>query len=497
MTITLAPRPVGTSYDTGAQDWAHRINPMDLVVVEMKADLSDPWTAVMVGFVDQVRENFIGGEKPQRVITILASDFGKVLTRCNADFFAAVDNIQEKQRFIRTNGVTNLYQEPDVNSPIVGTLAPGMEHEVVTQVGNFYYIAAQRYGYGYVRAEDVTFFKKDTASSAKAAELAKLMQQLSGSLSAGGFTIQGLLWEIFFNGSPQDPALCQATIFTEWVYKVFNVAATVYGPNGPQQADLPSLLRFIISKPPEIGSVEWFAGAGSPYMGSIWTLLQSMACLPLGEIFVDTRDDIMHPLVPWERVAYSSQMFDQQVGTAIQGGLTFGEKKDAKVVYVFRQVPFDDADWQNLVMHRINYNMIREYDLGKSDSEVINCYWVTSLIPLDTQQQLISAIPAYLDGQSAVKYGLQSLRVSLNATLVDAQVASSVALKLYDWFKLNPQFREGTITFKGLPSVRIGQRLYIEDTGESFYITSVRHDWRNYEEYVTSVTVTRGLVRGD
>lgn len=496
ITITLAPRQVGTDYDQGKQDWFHRINPMDLVVVDMKQDLSYPWKTVMVGFVDQVRINFTGGDRPTRIITIIASDFGKILTRCNADFYATVDDVQGLQRFIKTPGKTPLYQEADTSSPVIGELAPNSEHEMLAQVGNFYYVEAQRFGYGYVSASSVSLIKKESASSSvAAAKLTQLMQDLSGSVQAGDVSVTGLLWDIFFTGAIDDPAKAQATLFTKWLYKVFNVSSVVYTKNGPIQADLPSLLRFILTKPPSYGNPSWMSGAGSAYTGSIWTLLQSMACLPLCEVWVDTRTDVNWPLIPANKVAYSSQMYDGQLGATIPGGVTFGQENDAQVVYVFRETPFDEDNWNRLVIHKINNKLIREMDIGKTDLDVLNCYWVTPINATYTQNQLISSIPAWLDGISAVKYGLQSLRVSLNASSIDSPEA--IAKKLWTWFKDNPQFLNGTITFKGIPTVRIGQRLYNESDGYSYYIDEVTQTWENYQEYYTTVTVSRGMVRGD
>lgn len=494
MTITLAPREVGIGSEP-KQDWFHRINPMDFVVVEMKEDISKPWVTVMVGFVDQVRENFVGGDRPQRLITITASDFGKVLTRCNADFFTQVENKTEQQQFIKTRKQTNLYMNADSTSPVVGYLQSGMQHEIVNQVGNYYYINAERFGYGYVYAGDVTVFTKSTAASQKSAELANLMQQLPLNINMGGNGTTGFFWDIILKGQNNvfvDPSLAMANIFVNWIYKVWNVATKIYTSKGAIQADLPSLLRFIIAKPINWGNVQWALPAASAYSGSMWAFLQSLAALPFGEMWVDIREDL--PIILQYKIGYTSQMYDNQTQPTIQGGISFNS---AKEVFVWRPVPFDYDDWTSITKHPINNKLIREQDIGKSDFEVINAYWVTPLNLSDTFTDVTSMIPVILDGQSAVKYGLQSFRVSTNIATVEPDAIKVFSEKLYQWYKDNPQFLEGTITIKGRPNIRIGQRLYNEDTGYSFYIESVSHNWTNYEEYTTTLEVSRGMIRND
>lgn len=498
-TITLVPRQVGFENEP-KQNWFYRINPMDFFTVEMKEDIYSPWVTVMTGFVDQVRQNFIGGNKPQRVITVTGSDFGKILTRSNIDAFANIKDINESQTFIKTKNKTNLYQSPDLSSPVIGTLQAGMIHEVVNQIGDFYYIEAQRFGYGYVYVNDVTVFKKaDAPASAKAKQLADFLLLNAIQLTAGNTPFSGGFWSLIFqNIEDNNMALVNAMkdIFIGWLYKTWNTTSVVYGEDGRQvQADLPSLLRFIIHKPIDWANFTWVPSTATSLTGSVWTFLQSLACLPLGEMWVDVRDDIMHPLIPWEDVAYSTQMFDKQLGTVIDGGLTFN---GAKNVFVWRPVPYDEKDWNNLVMHKINYKLIKELDLGKTDFEVLNAYWVTPLnMGLSTIEQQASSIPCLLDGINAVKYGLQTLRITLPVLNLDSNTAELIAKKLYKWYKDNPQFLSGTIKIKGKPDIRIGQRLYIEDTGESFYIESVQHDFTVFEEYITTIEVSRGMVRGD
>ncbi|KKC30920.1 SH3 domain-containing protein [Caldanaerobacter subterraneus] len=500
-TITLVPRQVGFENEP-KQNWFYRVNPMDFFTIEMKEDIHSPWVTVMTGFVDQVRQNFVSGNKPQRVITITGSDFGKILTRSNFDAFHYFKDVNDTQAFIKTKGVVNLYQSPDLNSPIVGTLQAGMIHEVVNQVGDFYYIVAQRFGYGYVYANDVELFKNENT---KATETAKRLKELlysnSVMINEGGNLVSGLYWNLVLSGkSPEElgnyfQVDAMKNTFINWIYKTWNITPIVYGKDGRQvQADLPSLLRFIIHKPIDWADFVWIPSAATSLVGSIWTYLLSLSCLPFGEMWVDVRDDIMHPLIPWEDVAYSTQMFDKELGTAIDGGLTFN---GAKNVFVWRPVPYDKKDWDNLVMHKINYKLIQELDLGRTDFEVITAYWTAPLdIGFDPTKGMASEIPCLLDSLNAAKYGLQTLRITLPAYNLynTAEIAEK---KLYQWYKDNPNFLEGTIKIKGKPNIRIGQRLYIEDTGESFYIESVKHDFTVFEGYTTTIEVNRGMVRGD
>lgn len=189
------------------------------------------------------------------------------------------------------------------------------------------------------------------------------------------------------------------------------------------------------------------------------------------------------------------------------------DPSDGKYHVVFRQAPFDSADWAKLPLNKIPSIILSSCDFGSNDAEVYTFYLVTlagsgindrKALVLNEEYKNI----AERDTDKWKKYGYKPLIVEFKYFDKDyyeetADVATTMhvlSVMLRTWFEHNDEFLNGSIEFMtideswwdNVSDPRIGERLSFLD-GE-FYIEASEHSWAYGEAMRTRLGISRGYV---
>ncbi len=518
--IVFAMRPVA-----GGDTWIELVDPMDMVIIELKADIHDDWSTIMVGFVDSVSvSDSIQGSTVSRSATITGEDYGKILKDSNADFWPQIDPVEVfNYKASTSSSNVTAYTEATTQSAVVGIMPQTTWYPVEEQVPGWVRISLP-VGYGWVQSSDVQLH---TIVDEYGKIMLGYMNQYAGTAEVtGSLTMTGLdaVLEQFTLANQHvpismvgDPSTLMATALVTWVYQTFNppVAYQTSG-GGWARGSIASTLQFLMTTTDGFNS---FSTVFSPITGSIYTWMQSIQLAPLYELWLDTRtsEEINGSLTTLcSPLSQSNKNFEgileqysantknpAQVDISkITSFPTFGADNSAPVL-VYRLTPFDESVWPTLPVTKIKNQQIIKKSLQKSDTDTYNLFWVYPDMPGANNSTVIGkALPnmyyPVLDVASAVKYGLREMRNALQAVNFNNSPSFYKALntKLYNWYRLNPTYWVGTITTAvGLPTVKVGQRVLDESSGRDYYVEGVEHDFTLFQEYETTLTLSRGRVR--
>jgi hypothetical protein len=428
-------------------DWYDRLTSNDLVVIKMGRPPELIGTP-MVGLIDEVRRTRaigVDGE-PEMRIMVRGSDFGKVLSRAMLRFYPSL-----------------------ANSDVI--------------------------------AQDEHYF---ATSSGWQAML---------NFFVGSDLIQG---------TPPD-MMRQAMV--KILFRLMNVSYKYWDKSaGERDAHLANILRFRFA---ETDRLIPFLLTMLDYEGAFWNFIERISAKPFNELFVDTRgvqpdENVagktpeLLSMVP-NPVAVSNYpagdplakfMQDSNITTNPNWSATFGED-GSKVMLYLRNTPFDAKDWENLYTHDYDYGDLTSEDLGRSDSENYNVFMVTNSLSVPSSTNLKLLVHPVMDEVNAFHYGMNPLEVTLEGISIeddkiDSGIEASIALskKLYDWYHLNKDYKNGTVSVRGNAFIKIGQRLRIRNCEYNymtkkfddlvFYIEGVQQDFSMMDAWTTNVTLTRG-----
>lgn len=310
--------------------------------------------------------------------------------------------------------------------------------------------------------------------------------------------------------------------------------------------------------------------------GSLWQILQNYANLPFNELWIDTINNpelvisnlesskLSSPLSGSSLAASrasASTYIDAQSGADQKQSLdTFGaggskislaerwngspDNCNAYTMVFFRRTPFDKDDWAALPTFNISNSDILEHDLGVSDSETYNMFWVYPLLAVPGELPLkgLGVLPLLFsekrqwdtapdpakgnafpraiiiqgntpesNRQRAIarrnaveKFGFNPLEVKTRvwrwangANIGSAvQTANLLTLALANWHKHNSILKSGSMTIKGIPDLHVGNKLYNSDENEEYYVEAVSNNYVQYQAITTTVMLTRGQVPG-
>lgn len=309
--------------------------------------------------------------------------------------------------------------------------------------------------------------------------------------------------------------------------------------------------------------------------GSLWTILQNYANLPFNELWIDTINNpervisakeaspLSSPLTTADLTAAQQRAAqyiklqtgaDQKQSIDLFGAngekISMGEKYvgspdncNAYTMVFFRRTPFDRDDWRALPTITIHNSDIIEQDLGTSDNETYNMFWVYPLLavpgelPLKglgirpimftnetqyaTAPQNASGAPRAIiiqgNGQEAnqaraiarrnavEKFGFQPLEIKTRVwrwangkALKNAvQTAEMLTLAIANWNKHNSYLKSGSLTVKGLPDLHVGNKIYNEDENEEYYVEGIANNYVQYQPITSTLMVTRGQRPGE
>lgn len=170
---------------------------------------------------------------------------------------------------------------------------------------------------------------------------------------------------------------------------------------------------------------------------------------------------------------------------------TYWEVIDDKPTLVHRPTPFNKDPWTTLNRITIKDDELVSNTTGRSDLEtytVFNCH--CSLLGEET----INLFPPAWYPPFYPKYGLRELRVSTVYELHESGYGTrEFTQDLFNFNIKNNIFENGTLVVKGSNRYRIGERVLLDSEGTEFYVESVSHSFNVYNNWTTSLGVTRGL----
>lgn len=193
------------------------------------------------------------------------------------------------------------------------------------------------------------------------------------------------------------------------------------------------------------------------YQGSLWQLLKEVKNAPFNEMFWEVYND--------------------------------------RPTLVVRPTPFNQNNWNSLERIQIKDSDIISENLGRSDLETYVVYSVKSTAYIGNVD--VGGIFPLWYPPFYSKYGINRLQVNSKFLGYGDDVQSVILGKQHDifnWNIKNNSMENGTITVKGSNQYKIGQRIILESTGMEYYVENVSHNFTLYQSWVTTLSVTRGLM---
>jgi len=240
----------------------------------------------------------------------------------------------------------------------------------------------------------------------------------------------------------------------------------------------------------------------------LWNYIKQASNFPFNELFVDT---------------------GSSPGKEVEHSLTTTEKvrlQEGKVYLIFRSTPFDNfklnnnksgvtsqLDFNDLKMHEIDDTLIQQKDLGLNRNFNPSVYYIVPNGGIVLSSLGKKFVPPEYDNIKLQRYGYIPLEINLTGitfgkegesnqgTLMDR--CAKFQKKAMEWYQNLDRMLSGKFTVYGDPSIRIGQAIHykkdeflqIEDEYEEgyYYIKAVDNKWVYGQNYITDVSVIRGL----
>lgn len=170
---------------------------------------------------------------------------------------------------------------------------------------------------------------------------------------------------------------------------------------------------------------------------------------------------------------------------------TFWEVIDDKPSLIHRPTPFNKNEWVALNRLTIKDENLVSNNTGRSDLEtytVFNCHF--SLMGEET----INIFPPAWYPPFYPKYGLRELKVDTVYEMHGSGYETREFTRdLFNFNIKNNIFENGTLVVKGSNQYRVGERVILESEGTEFYVEAVSHNFNVYNNWITSLNVTRGI----
>lgn len=245
------------------------------------------------------------------------------------------------------------------------------------------------------------------------------------------------------------------------------------------------------------------------YQGSVWGFLQSILDRDLYECWVDSIPPATGTSIPTPTLVVRPKPYDdpQQEWAPVteQTGLTWGELRTM----------ITDEPW-----HTIPLDAVVAEALGTSDAQAYAVYVATARYELagspgDEARGLYYPL---VDTFTASRFGIAKYSAELSLVGADvsrlaegdadytAEIAAEVVEarnRIFNWYRANPWYENGSVTVVGRDAYRPGDRVFLpwvelqlgNERGALFYVAGVRWSWRFGDHYLTTLTLTRGQSR--
>jgi hypothetical protein len=181
----------------------------------------------------------------------------------------------------------------------------------------------------------------------------------------------------------------------------------------------------------------------------------------------------------------------------------FGRWDVASQMYwlILRKTPFGALDWLQLTAHSISPEILVEYDLGMSDSEVKSSY--RSIVAgsgydrnLGLLENAVKIDPIKLKLYGYIPMELEFKyynRQQVTARQGSLPVMNSTSNEMQGWFHLNDEMLSGSVSIMTMVDCpKIGNKLKF--LGGEFYIEESSHSWSVGSVMQTQLNLSRGYV---
>jgi hypothetical protein len=177
-----------------------------------------------------------------------------------------------------------------------------------------------------------------------------------------------------------------------------------------------------------------------------------------------------------------------------------------KYIIIARQSPFRPQDWKGLPSYKIFPVILKEYNLGRDDSEIVTAFYATAPSFGYTTNMTMVEKNLYksiqVNDEKWKKYGYRPLSVEFSYLKRDEikpekieESLKEIGEMLEGWYKNNDRFLSGIISVisyedTAMKYPAIGERL--EFLGGQFYIEEIQRRWTYGASPTSEIKVTRG-----
>lgn len=235
-----------------------------------------------------------------------------------------------------------------------------------------------------------------------------------------------------------------------------------------------------------------FATQISPYSGTVWDYFKKYLQPPFYELWTDSLDGKL--FLRGRPTPYSVTEH------------VLGENPDG-----IRR-PYSWYQAKNWIEPDIN--IIHKIPVTDVLSESINvdhgkAYSYFAILPSDqfiAKDAEYAAFPPLIDSDLAKEIGVRDMQVRLNyiPLTTDPDGRDNTIDKhlyyrnqLYLWNRDNHRMEEGSMTVRGNPDLRVGDRIQRTDTEKEYFIDTVSNDYEFGKVFTTTIRVGRGLTISD
>lgn len=234
-----------------------------------------------------------------------------------------------------------------------------------------------------------------------------------------------------------------------------------------------------------------FARGISPYAGSVWDYFKTYIQEPINELWTDSKD---------------GKLFLRSRPTPFSHGKYDPEKAESALGEPRTISWHDTRNWidDEEPYHEISLSDLREEQISRLHGGAYSVFAVLSSDKFTGADAEYATFHPLVDSKLVEEIGTRDMQISLNyiplvgdGETTDGSIEryTHYRNKLYLWNRDNHRMQSGTMTVKGNPNIRVGDRVYRPDLDTEFYVQAVSNSWAFGQPFTTQMTVDRGLSR--
>lgn len=275
------------------------------------------------------------------------------------------------------------------------------------------------------------------------------------------------------------------------------------------------LLRAVLfNDTPALGG----AWSWESYQGAPWSMMQRAAALPFTVLVYDLRREWD---IQWITGITGGFLANAQPGPihVPRWNTDAGQFNSISTLMLYRN-PWSNRDYEDWTIwptRVVKESDLISADLSRSGAEITNTWRLRADVQGPIRPQESGKLQDAVDTRDFVsirRYGERPLLITApfingNPDEELLKTLQKYTFRLKDWNRWNEHFLSGRLTFKGMASIRVGDRLWYWDHdygtafvggfegGIDFYVESVTQDFQAFSHWTTTVSVTRGQKHRD